>query len=1726
MKKALYILCSIVFPSLIYGQYGNEWIDYSQTYYKFPISETGVYRITYSDLDNAGFPVASVDPRNLQIFGHEKEVTLYVEGESDGTFDVTDYIEFYAEKPDGRLDSLIFRNTNNHVNKFYNYFSDTINYFITWNSSISNKRYAMSNSSDYASYTAKPYVFHKKHYSPATNYRHGVWQVGSGGNNISDPRYLAGEGYFSGWITRGGTITANIDVSNPYLSPTGPNARVYSASSTQGQYLIDVGKENRSNHVVISHSTFSGTDKTIFDNTYIGVKVDKFSYSILNSDLYDGNMSFKYSLVDDTGLEQDYYAFAELEINYPHTTDFEGLNYFEFNFTSDETDAIIRSDVTNVSGTQIRSIDVSGGTSMVFPNLVSGTNHFVFPNIPGQETKYVQYSNEALKSVSTIQIATSTGQFENYLDNVLDNNVILITHKDFWSEVSDYKSYRESLAGGQYNVTVVDIEELYDQFGEGIWYSALSVRRFLKGTLDLWTEAPKGVFVIGKGVNLGTHIKNNKWGIRREQSARDRCFIPVLGEPATENMYTLGLNGDWRKQDIPIARYSAKKPSDISLYLSKVQEYELVQQSSDFSLEEKLWQKNVMHFIGGANESEQTFFLNDTRRGAEHIEKPFFGANIEEYLKDGNSAIDPAEFAILQEKIENGVSILQYYGHSNYSNGFDTNLDKPENWNNKGKYPIVVANGCNSGDLYRNTDVISNSEEYVVLADEGAIAYLSTTASGFAPPLSYITENLYEELSIKSYGETLGQSYANALSTTLTLYDNYTELWLGSFVPNTIHGDPMIRPNTYANPELIIPEDGISFSPVSPTLEDQTLTVNIDLYNVGRAISDSVKVELVRTFPNGQDSIYLRDVQPNTSHQVVSFKIPIDHSIAGGLNLFEVSVDIPSEVDEQYDETTNNISQNNLVIFSDGILPLLPFEFAITPEDNPDLIASTFNPDEEEAEYVFEIDTTDTFDSDWRYNQEQTSPGGSILLPNAEWTKTISGVTENLQLVDSTVYYWRAAKKEKLNWRESSFQYIKDRTGWEQAHFFQFKNDEYQSLLANRTTRKFEYDNSLAKVSVEMYANATGSEEIGGTRCYLFTNVIQAWSSNQGDPAIHVVVIDPNTLQVWGTPKIIDGVEVNPDHHFGQYNDFGTPGRKKPDYFFVYQQHDQTQLQNIQTLIDAVPNGYYIFFYSFKKADYANWDALHPGLYGELQALGADQIITGQADNMFSFLAKKGDPTATKQYYSAPIGTSHDLHYFEAEFTANSIGNLGAPLAGPTSRWNSIYWQQNPLETSSADSSRLYIYGNDGLGGETLLIDTLMSIKDSIKDLFTLIDADIYPYLRLRTSLWDNVTNTPAQLNRWQIMYDPVPEASVEPSLGLYYNVKNNTVQEGEDVEFAVAFKNISKIDMDSIMIKYWIEDQNHNEHILKYEKLDSLKVNQLMMDTVKFNSVGYGGDNTIWLEINPISASTGLPHQLEQYHFNNFYQKRLIVEVDKENPLVDVTFDGAHIFDGDIVSPSPKILIKFKDENPFLKMNEISDTSLFRVSMVNPDEIFDEQIYFQNGLGETVMQWYPASGDKNEFTIEYNPQNMEDGIYTLKVQGTDKSNNLSGDLSYDVQFEVINESSITHFYNYPNPFSTRTRFVFTLTGSQIPDDIYIQILTITGKVVKQITQDELGDIRIGKNVTEYYWDGTDDFGDVLANGVYLYRVVTKINGEQIKHRETSKDNLFKNNFGKLYIMR
>jgi hypothetical protein len=344
-----------------------------------------------------------------------------------------------------------------------------------------------------------------------------------------------------------------------------------------------------------------------------------------------------------------------------------------------------------------------------------------------------------------------------------------------------------------------------------------------------------------------------------------------------------------------------------------------------------------------------------------------------------------------------------------------------------------------------------------------------------------------------------------------------------------------------------------------------------------------------------------------------------------------------------------------------------------------------------------------------------------------------------------------------------------------------------------------------------------------------------------------------------------------------------------------------------------------------------------------------------------------------------------------------------------------------------------------------------------------------------------------------------------------------DTVEQGETIDFKVAFKNISPAAFDSAMkIKLVITDNNNVPHTIDLPKGKLLLAGDTLSVQYKINTKDYPGNNTLFVEVNPNND------QIEQVHFNNILFKDFYVRPDNFNPLLDVTFDGVHILNKDIVAAKPHIFIKLKDESRFLAL---SDTSLLKVQIIFPD-----QTIHNYNFGDT-MRFNPAnlSSGENSASIDLMPYFTLDGDYELVVSGKDAAGNKAGALEYHVMFNVINKPMISNLLNYPNPFTTSTAFVFTVTGSEVPQNIRIQVLTITGKVVREITKDELGPIHIGRNITEFKWDGTDMFGAKLANGVYLYRVLTNLNGQSLdkyKADGDKTDKYFTKGYGKMVLIR
>jgi len=172
--------------------FGNEWINYSQKYYAFPILQSGIYKITYQNLQNAGIPVATIPIDQYQIFGKQKEQPLYIIDDGNNFLDPYEFIYFYAEKNDGWLDSTLYDNPSWLGNPKYSLYNDTIRYFFSWTNGTPGLRFTPENDIDFSSYQTASHLLFEKSLVNAQAYNEG--EISS---QSASSLFVPGEGWGS-----------------------------------------------------------------------------------------------------------------------------------------------------------------------------------------------------------------------------------------------------------------------------------------------------------------------------------------------------------------------------------------------------------------------------------------------------------------------------------------------------------------------------------------------------------------------------------------------------------------------------------------------------------------------------------------------------------------------------------------------------------------------------------------------------------------------------------------------------------------------------------------------------------------------------------------------------------------------------------------------------------------------------------------------------------------------------------------------------------------------------------------------------------------------------------------------------------------------------------------------------------------------------------------------------------------------------------------------------------------------------------------------------------------------------------------------------------------------------------------------------------------------------------------------------------------------------------------
>lgn len=202
----------------------------------------------------------------------------------------------------------------------------------------------------------------------------------------------------------------------------------------------------------------------------------------------------------------------------------------------------------------------------------------------------------------------------------------------------------------------------------------------------------------------------------------------------------------------------------------------------------------------------------------------------------------------------------------------------------------------------------------------------------------------------------------------------------------------------------------------------------------------------------------------------------------------------------------------------------------------------------------------------------------------------------------------------------------------------------------------------------------------------------------------------------------------------------------------------------------------------------------------------------------------------------------------------------------------------------------------------------------------------------------------------------------------------------------------------------------------------------------------------------------------------------------DKTGPEAQLFMNDTNFVNGGITDNSPFLLALLQDENGINTSSGIGHdiTAILDGDETNPYVLND---------------YYEANVDDFTSGQVYFPlRDIEPGLHTLTVKAWDTYNN---SVETGIQFVVSSSNGIelSRVLNYPNPFNNYTEFWFNHNRPFDPLDVQVQVMTISGKVVWSNIQTVTTSGFTSRDIT---WDGTDDFGQRLGKGVYIYKIQVK----------------------------
>jgi len=209
--------------------------------------------------------------------------------------------------------------------------------------------------------------------------------------------------------------------------------------------------------------------------------------------------------------------------------------------------------------------------------------------------------------------------------------------------------------------------------------------------------------------------------------------------------------------------------------------------------------------------------------------------------------------------------------------------------------------------------------------------------------------------------------------------------------------------------------------------------------------------------------------------------------------------------------------------------------------------------------------------------------------------------------------------------------------------------------------------------------------------------------------------------------------------------------------------------------------------------------------------------------------------------------------------------------------------------------------------------------------------------------------------------------------------------------------------------------------------------------------------------------------------------------DLDVTGPVITLSLDGRAYHPGITALPAAELSVRISDPHG---INLQGDDDFFAVSVT-----IDERTVGERTLDLTRDFRYDfGKNDVGGLTVDLSSVSstgVQPGRHTLTIHASDNYNNRS---LLEAEVEIVGESEtldVTEPVNFPNPFSEETEIQYSLTQNA---DVTVRIFTVNGRMIR-----EFRNIRgqIGRN-EDLTWDGRDQDGDPVANGLYFFKVAAK----------------------------